>query len=77
VNDPTLSSLFGIISASLSINIVSVSDSGVDLSPIPSVGLSVCVYVLKVCCGKTADCIRMPFGMVIEVGREMGVLDGW
>jgi len=27
-------------------------------------------------CGKTADSIRMPFGMVSEVGRGMGVLDG-
>jgi len=26
-------------------------------------------------CGKTADWIRMPFGMVSGVGREMGVLD--
>jgi len=27
-------------------------------------------------CGKTADSIRMPFGMVSGVGRGMGVLDG-
>ena len=27
-------------------------------------------------CGKTADWIRMSFGMVSEVGRGMGVLDG-
>jgi len=27
-------------------------------------------------CGKTADWIRMPFGMVNGVGRWMGVLDG-
>jgi len=38
-----------------------------------SVGLSVC----KMYCGKTAECIRMPFGMVSGVGRGMGVLDGW
>ena len=37
-----------------------------------SVGLSVC----KVYCGKTADRIRMPFGMVSGVGRWRGVLDG-
>ena len=37
VNFPT------VVSASLSINIASVSANGVDLSPIPSVGLSVCV----------------------------------
>ena len=41
--------------ASLSINIVSVSANGVDLSPIPSVGLSVCLCVQKVYCGKMAD----------------------
>jgi len=27
-------------------------------------------------CGKTADSIRMPLGMVSGVGQEMGVLDG-
>ena len=27
-------------------------------------------------CGKTADCIRIPFGVVSEVGRGTGVLDG-
>jgi len=26
-------------------------------------------------CGKTADCIRMPFGVVSGVGLGMGVLD--
>jgi len=41
-----------------------------------SVGLSVCLSVRKVYCGKTANWIRMPFGMVIGVGRGMGVLDG-
>jgi len=35
-----------------------------------SVGLSVC----KAYCGKTAEWIRMPFGMVSGVGRGMGVL---
>ena len=57
---------------------------GIELSPIPSVGLSVCrsvvlsvsVCVQKVYCGKTADWIQMPFGMVSVVGRGMGVLDG-
>jgi len=38
--------------------------------------LSVCVCVRKVYCGKTADWIRMPFGVVRGVGRGMGVLDG-
>jgi len=39
------------------------------------VGLSVC---LSVCphCGKTAEWIQMPLGMVSGVGRETGVLDG-
>jgi len=34
---------------------------------IPSVGLSVCLCVRKVYCGKTADWIRMPFGVVSEI----------
>ena len=58
-----------VISASLSINITSVSTTDVDLSPIPSVGRSVCVCVRKVYCGKIDDWIRMPFGMV-EWGRS-------
>jgi len=37
-----------------------------------SVGLS----VHKLYCGKMAEWIRMPFGMVSGVGRGMGVLDG-
>jgi len=40
-----------------------------------SVGLSVCRSVRKVYCGKTAEWIRMPFGMMSGVGRGMGVLD--
>jgi len=35
----------------------------------------VCVCVCKVYCGKMADWIRMPFGVVRGVGRRMGVLD--
>ena len=69
-----------IINASLSINIASLSASGVDLSLSPSVGLCVCqlvcLLVRKVYCGKTADWIRMPFGMVSGVCRGMDVLDG-
>jgi len=38
--------------------------------------LSVCASVRKVYCGKTADWIKMPFGVVSGVGRGMGVLDG-
>jgi len=41
-----------------------------------SVCLLVCRSVRKVYCGKTADWIQMPFGMVSGVGRGMGVLDG-
>jgi len=56
----------------LSCSIASVSANGVDLSPIPSIGLSVglcvCVCVRKVYCGKTANWIRMLFGMVSGVG---------
>jgi len=40
-----------------------------------SVCLSVCRSIRKVYCGQTADWIRMPFGVVSEVGRGMGVLD--
>jgi len=46
------------------------------LSPIISVGLSVCLSVRKVYCGKTADWIWMPFRVVSRVGRVMGVIDG-
>ena len=41
-----------------------------------SVCLSVGLSNWKVYCGKTADWIRMPFGMVNGVGREVSVLDG-
>ena len=41
-----------------------------------SVGLSVCLSVRKVYCGKTADWIRMPSEVVCGVGGDMGVLDG-
>ena len=68
-----------VVSASLSINIASVSANGVDLSSIQSVGWSVCrsvcQFVRKVYCGKTADWYRMPFVMVSGVGRGMGALD--
>jgi len=60
-------SLWSVISASLPINIASVSANGLDLSLVSSV----CLY-----CGKTVDWIRMPFGMVSAVCRGMGVLDG-
>ena len=53
---------------------MSVSAHGIDLSPIPSVGL--CVSARKVYCGKTANWIQMPFGMVNGVGRGIRVLDG-
>jgi len=42
------------------------------LSHRPSVGQS----VRKVYCLKTAEWIWMPFGVVTDVGRGMGVLDG-
>jgi len=67
---------FVIISASLSISIVSISANGVDLSSIPSVGQSLCRSIRKVYCGKMADWIQMPFGMVSGGGQGMGVLDG-
>jgi len=43
-----------------------------DLSPRPSL----CVYVRKVCCGKTADWIRMLFVVVSGIRLGMCVLDG-
>jgi len=57
---------------------LSVSTHVTDLPPSPSVGLRVCVClsVRKVYCGKTAEWIWVPFGMVSGVGRGMGVLDG-
>jgi len=71
-----LKCLFIIISASLSINIASVSAHGIELLSIPSVGWSVCWSARKVYCGKMADSIQMSFGMVSGIGRGMGVLDG-
>jgi len=65
-----------IISASLCISTASVSAHLTDLSPSPSVCVRLCVCG-KVYCGKTAEWIRMPFGMVSGVSRMMGVLDGW
>ena len=54
---------------------MSVSDfGGTQLSPIPSVGLS--VYRSGKYCGKTAHWVRIPFGVVSGVSRGMGVLDG-
>jgi len=44
----------------------------IELALTPCVGLS----VRKVYYDKTADCIRMPFGVVSGIGRGMGVLDG-
>ena len=33
--------------------------------------------IYRVYCGKTADWIRMPFGVVSGIGRGRGVLHGW
>jgi len=49
---------------------------GTDFSPVPSVCLSVSQSVKWVNCGKTADWIWMPFGVVSEVGWGMGVING-
>jgi len=40
------------------------------------VGRSVGLFVQSVYYGKTVDWFWMPFGVVSEVGRRMGVLDG-
>jgi len=55
-----------------------VSVIGIDLSLIPYLALcvSICLSVRKVYYGKTADWIRMRFGVVSGVGRGTGVLDG-
>jgi len=72
--------MYPIISASLSINVASISADLTDRSPSPSVGLCVCrsvgLSVRKVFCGKTADWIRVSFGIESGVGQGMGVLDG-
>jgi len=69
-----------IISASLSINIASISANGVDLSPTPLL-VCVCVYVGRSVCLESVLCItarwiRMLFRMLSRVGRGIGVLDG-
>ena len=46
------------------------------LSPSQSVGRSVSLSVRRVNCGKKADWIWMPFGVMSGVGRVMGVFDG-
>jgi len=62
-----------VVSASLSISIAS---GALVLRTCRLAHLSVCRSVQKVYCGKTADWIRLPFGMVSGVGQGMGVLDG-
>jgi len=52
------------------------STLGLSSKPCRSVCLCVCRSVLKVYCGKTAEWVWMPFGVVSGVGpREMSVLD--
>ena len=63
---------FLIISASLSMSIT----SGALGLMVQNIRLSHLSVRAKVSCGKTADWIRMPFGVVRGVGRGMGVLDG-
>ena len=62
-----------IVSASLSINRVEREDSWY-VSRLDR--RSVCRSVRKVYCGKTAEWIRVPFGVVSGVSRGMGVLEG-
>ena len=74
--------MFSVISASLSINIATISANLTDLLPAHllvcvCVGWSVCLSVcLKVFCGKRADWIQISFGMVSGVYQGMGLLDG-
>jgi len=60
-----------ITSASLTINIIQRKCSWYITVTYP-----ICRSVWKVYCGKTANRIWMPSGVVIGVGRGMGVLDG-
>ena len=64
---------FVIISASLCVNIASVSADGVDLSLIPSVTRSVglCVCVSEKCTVAKRLIGPMPFEMVSGIGREV------
>jgi len=55
-NGSLRTTVFFIFSTLLFINIASVSGNGVELSPSPSVGLS----VWKLYCGRTADWIQLP-----------------
>jgi len=65
----------GIFGASLSFNIIEHKCFWNRVVAYP-ICQSVCRFVQRVYCGKTADCIRISFGVVSEVGRGMGVLDG-
>jgi len=70
-----LSHLFASLLARRSLVTISIierkSSLGVNLSLIPCV----CLPVRKVYCGKTADWIRMPFGVVSGVGRGMVIVE--
>jgi len=59
----------------LSVSTASICGILTDLSPRLSVGLSVCLSVWNVYCGKMAEWIQMLFGMVSGVSRGMDVLD--
>jgi len=62
---------FFIISASPTINVIERTRTWNRPVTYP-----MCRSVWKVYCGKTADWIRMPFGVVSGVGRPMSILDG-
>jgi len=64
-----------VISASLSINTVEHKRS-LNRTFANPVCRSVCLFVRKVYCGKVADWIRMPFGVVSGVGLGIRALDG-
>ena len=66
-----------VFSASLCISIVS-GALMLRTCRLPHLCVSVCVSVCvqKVFCGKAAERIRMPFGVVSRVSRGMGALDG-
>ena len=69
---PNCSAVICIISASLTINIIERKRSWNR-----PVAYSVCLVLRsRECTGRTTDWIRMPFGVVSGVSREIDVLDG-
>ena len=72
--DTHVSAVIALVSASFSINTIERKRYWNRTFAYPmcrSVSLSLCPESVKCKCGKTADWIRMPFGVVSGVGRGM------